>query len=103
MKEQDLREKFSLEKKINESLHVKLSDKDLQQCVQIAKDYADAQNKELVDCLKHLYDSCKPKDVTLNKCGNTYYVGSLSFPSEVAIHRTKKLLDQLFKNRENER
>ena len=90
MKEQDLRDKFN-------------SWLDTETRVQIAKDYAEAQNKELVDCLKHLYDSCRPTDVTPNKCGNTYYVGSLSFPSEVAIHRTKNLLDQLFKNRENER
>lgn len=83
MKEQDLRDKFEECVIIN---HVGI---DTDQCVQIAKDYADAQNKELIDLLKKGIEE-------IIHLKNEYRDSG---------HCVKYLSDceKLFKNRENER
>ena len=60
------------------------------------------QNEALSECLKELYNSCNPKDVTSDKMFNGInlgkkYVGSKGIPSDEALHKANELLNTLNK------
>jgi len=87
MTEQDLRDKISsVERK--EISSTKLID----QCVQIAKDYAEAQNKELIIALTNFVSATTKEFAEINGFGQQ---------RKRAVFLIEKY--QLFKNRENER
>ena len=93
MKEQDLREKLfqSFYKELKEDAGF-YDEETAKVCVQIAKDYAEAQNKELIIALTDFVSATTKEFAEINGFGQQ---------RKRAVFLIEKY--QLFKNRENER